>query len=490
MGTHKFIAFDLGATSGRSIAGYLNGDKLEMKELTRFPNAMINVRGHLHWNIFSLFEHLKDGLREFRKVEGCDPESIAVDTWGVDFGLLAPDGSILGVPYAYRDSRTNGMVEEFFKLVPRKKVYELTGIQIMQINSLFQLFAMKKANSPLLNAASDILFMPDLINYLFTGVKKSEFTHASTSQMLNPRTRKWEKTLLDAMGVDVKMLQEVVLPGTVIGHLSDDVCKETGAGKIPVVAVALHDTGSAIAAVPAEGSNWAYLSSGTWSLMGIETKEALINEKTEALNFTNEGGVEGTFRFLKSLTGLWLLEQCKKVWSAKKDFTYPELVEMAKASKPFQCLVDPDAPDFMAPDNMEDAIREYCRKTGQHVPTTEGETVRCIFDSLALKYRSVLDSLREVSPNPIEKLHVIGGGSKNAFLCQLTANATGIPVLAGPSEATALGNIMVQAMALGVVKSLKEIRQVIGKSVNPDVYNPQDTDAWETAYKTFVKIAG
>lgn len=489
MNKHKFLAFDLGATSGRSIAAYLTGDKLEMKELTRFPNGMINVRGHLHWDIFSLFEHLKEGLRAFRQSEGCDPESIGIDTWGVDFGLLASDGSILGIPYAYRDSRTDGMMEEFFKLVPRDKVYDLTGIQFMQFNSVYQLFAMKKANSPLLNAATDLLFIPDLLNYLFTGVKKSEFTFATTSQLFNPKTRTWEKSLFDAMGVDMKIMQEIVLPGTVIGKVSADVAQETGAGEIPVVSVALHDTGSAIAAVPAEGSNWAYLSSGTWSLMGIETREALINARTSELNFTNEGGVEGTYRFLKNITGMWLLEQCRKVWSqAQKDFSYPQLIEMALAAKPFQSLVDPDAPDFMAPADMTEAIRQYCAKTGQHVPASEGEFVRCIFDSLALKYRSVIDMLREVSPNPIEKLHVIGGGSKNAFLNQLTANAIGMPVLAGPSEATALGNIMVQAMALGVVKSLAEIRQVIRKSVQPDVFNPQDTAAWEEAYKQYQKV--
>jgi rhamnulokinase len=487
MKKHLFLAFDLGATSGRSIAGTLTGDQLEMKELTRFPNAMITVRGHLHWDIFSLFDHLKEGLRAFRQAEGRDPDSIGIDTWGVDFGLLSADGSILGIPYAYRDSRTDGMMDEFFKLVPRKKVYELTGIQFMQFNSLFQLFAMKRANSSALNAATDLLFIPDLLNYLFTGVKKSEFTFATTSQMFNPKTRNWDKTLFDALGVDMKIMQDIVLPGTVIGKLSDDIRKETGAGAVPVVSVALHDTGSAIAAVPAEGENWAYLSSGTWSLMGIETREALINEKTEALNFTNEGGVEGTFRFLKNITGMWLLEECRKTWATKKNFSHPELENMAKDAKPFQCFVDPDAPDFMAPDDMPEAIRQYCKKTKQYVPASEAEIVRCIFDSLALKYRSVLDMLREVSPHPIEKLHVIGGGSKNLLLCQLTANAIGIPVLAGPSEATALGNIMVQAMAVGAVKSLAEIRQVIGKSVKPDVYTPQETAQWEVAYKRFVE---
>jgi rhamnulokinase len=488
MKKHTFLAFDLGATSGRSIAGYLEGDKLEMKELTRFPNGMINVRGHLHWDIFGLFEHLKDGLKAFRKQEGCDPECIGIDTWGVDFGLLAEDGSILGIPYAYRDARTDGMMDEFFKLVPRDKVYGLTGIQFMQFNSLFQLYAMKKENHPFLKMATDLLFIPDLLNYLFTGTKKSEFTFATTSQLFNPKTRGWEKSLFDAMGVDVKLMQDIVMPGTILGKLSKNIQSECGVGEIPVVSVALHDTGSAIAAVPAEGKNWAYLSSGTWSLMGIETKEALINEKTLAMNFTNEGGVEGTYRFLKNITGMWLLEEAKKTWAAKKDYTYPELVKMATEAKAFQCFVDPDAPDFMAPENMPEAIRQYCKKTGQYVPASESEIVRCIFDSLALKYRSVVELLNGVSPNPIEKLHVIGGGSKNEFLCQLTANAIGMPVLAGPSEATALGNIMVQAMAMGHVKSLAEIRQVIGKSVKPKVFEPQDSAKWNEAYQKFAAV--
>jgi rhamnulokinase len=380
------------------------------------------------------------------------------------------------------------MMDEFFKLVPRKRVYELTGIQFMQFNSLFQLFAMKRANSSLLNTATDLLFIPDLLNYLFTGVKKSEFTFSTTSQMLNANTKTWEKSLFDAMQVPVSIMQEIVMPGTIIGKVSTDIAREAGVGQVPLVAVALHDTGSAIAAVPAEGTNWAYLSSGTWSLMGIETHKALINEKTEALNFTNEGGVEGTFRFLKNITGLWLLEQCRKTWSEKKDYAYNEIIDMAKAAKPFRCFVDPDASDFMNPDDMPAAIRQYCNKTGQPAPSNESEIIRCIFDSLALKYRQVLDMLREVSPHPIEKLHVIGGGSKNAFLCQLTANAIGIPVLAGPSEATALGNIMVQAMAMGCVKSLAEIRNVVSQSVKPDAYSPQDIVQWETAYKKFREV--
>ena len=466
-----FIAFDLGATSGRAIAGTLAGSKIEMEEISRFSNGIIPVGDHFHWNILGIYNILKNSLKTCAQEGKYKPESIGIDTWGVDFGLLAADGSLLGEPYAYRDPHTNGMMEEYFKLVPREKVYDLTGIQFMQFNSLFQLFAMKRNGSSLLEAAKDLLFLPDMLNYLFTGVKKAEFTIASTSQMLNPKTMTWANELFDAFGAPVSLMQEIVLPGTIVGKLSDAIAKETGIGKIPVVAVGSHDTASAIAAVPAEGENWAYLSSGTWSLMGIETRKPLVNKETEEMNFTNEGGIEGTFRFLKNITGLWLLEQCRKEWE-HENLSYDRLMDMAKAEETSQSFVDPDAPDFMNPENMVEAISNYCSRTGQKAPETIGQFVRCIFESLALKYKYTLDLLKKVSPHPIEKLHVIGGGSKNAYLCQLTANATGIPVIAGPAEGTAMGNLLVQAMALGHISSLADIRKVVRNSVETQTYLP------------------
>jgi rhamnulokinase len=490
MNPHTFIAFDLGATSGRAIAGTLADGKMTMEEIARFNNSMITVGEHFHWNILGIFDILKNSLKSCATEGKYQPESIGIDTWGVDFGLLAGDGSLLGEPYAYRDPHTTGMMDEFFKLVPREKVYELTGIQFMQFNSLFQLFTMKRNCSSLLAAAKDLLFLPDLLNYLFTGVKKAEFTIASTSQMLNPKTMTWAKELFDAFGAPLSLMQEMVLPGAVVGRLTDNIAKETGIGKIPVIAVASHDTAAAIAAVPAEGENWAYLSSGTWSLMGIETKKALIDKETEAMNFTNEGGVEGTFRFLKNITGMWLLEQCRKDWSSQKDYSYTELVDMAKAEKPFRYFVDPDAPDFMNPESMADAIKKYCSRTGQTSPETAGQYVRCIFESLAMKYRYTLDLLKRVSPHSIEKLHVIGGGSRNAYLCQFTANAIGMPVIAGPAEGTAMGNLLVQAMALGYLKSLAEIRQVVRNSVVTETYQPQDVDQWNKAYRQFLAVIG
>jgi rhamnulokinase len=482
-----FIAFDLGATSGRAIAGTLADGKIAMEEISRFENGIIPVGDHFHWNILGIYNILRNSLKTCAQEGKYLPESIGIDTWGVDFGLLAKDGSLLGEPYAYRDPHTNGMMDEYFKLVPREKVYELTGIQFMQFNSLFQLFAMKRAGSSLLESAQDLLFLPDLLNYLFTGVKKAEFTIASTSQMLNPKTMTWATELFDAFGAPVSLMQELTLPGTIVGTLTDAIAKETGIGKIPVVAVGAHDTASAIASVPAEGENWAYLSSGTWSLMGIETRKPLIDKETEAMNFTNEGGIEGTIRFLKNITGLWLLEQFRKVWE-QENWSYNQLVDMAKAEKAFLCYVDPDAPDFMNPENMVVAISGYCSRTGQKAPETAGQFVRCIFESLALKYRHTIESLKKVSPHPIEKLHVIGGGSKNAYLCQFTANAIGMPVIAGPAEGTAMGNLLVQAMALGHLHSLADIRKVVRNSVETETYLPQDTDEWDKAYERLQSI--
>ena len=488
MNSNQYLAFDLGAGSGRAIAGTYSNGKVRLQEISRFSSEMINVLGHYHWDIYRLYDLLKDSLKTVALKSDFNPVSIGIDTWGVDYGLLAEDGSILEIPYAYRDSRTDGAMEQFFKLIPREKVYQLTGIQFMQLNTLFQLYAAKRDNLSIMKIATDLLFIPDLLNYLFTGKKTSEFTFATTSQLFNPIKMAWEGELFDALGISMSIMQKIVMPGTIISELSGNICQETGINGIPVIAVALHDTGSAIAAVPAEGKNWAYLSSGTWSLMGIELDKPLISEKTQALNFTNEGGVEGTFRFLKNITGLWLLQQSKKEWATKKDYSYEELVEMAKKQKPFRCFVDSDARELMNPINMPDEIRVYCKRTGQYVPQNEGEIVRCIFDSLAFKYRNVFDQLKQVSPFPIEKLYVIGGGSKNQFLCQLTANAIGIPVVAGPAEATAYGNIMVQAMAMGHVKSLSQIREVIRNSVECVTFYPEETSIWENAYINYMTV--
>jgi len=484
----SFFAFDIGATSGRSILGTLENGRLQMKELTRFPNQMLQIGEHLHWNIYALFEHLKAGLVA-AKNEGVEITSIGIDTWGVDFALIAEDGTILGAPYAYRDPHTVNAPERYFKKIPREKVYELTGIQVMNFNSLYQLFALSQANNSLLKATKEILFMPDALAYMLTGNKVVEYTIASTSQMLNPRTKKFENELLEMAGVNPAILGDIVMPGHVIGTLRDDIAEESELGKVQIVAVAGHDTASAVAAVPASNENFAYLSSGTWSLMGIEVKDAIINEQTAKLNFTNEGGIEGTTRFLKNITGMWLLEQCLKEW--KKEgitYAYEKLVQMAETVPAFKSLIDPDHISFANPVSMSQAIRDYCAASGQVVPVSHAELVRCIFESLALKYHYVLGKLKGLAPFQIEKLHVIGGGSKNPLLNQWTANAISIPVIAGPSEATAIGNIMIQAKAAGCVDSLQEMRRIIGESVQLDEFVPENTELWTEAYQQFLKI--
>ena len=486
--TRNFLAFDIGASSGRAILGTISDHKLSLKEIHRFDNQMVEINGSFYWNIFSLFGELKTGLKKCVRDFGIQPESVGVDTWGVDIALLDRNGMIVGLPYAYRDPRTDTAMEEVFKIIPKKELYLMTGIQLMQFNTLFQLYAYKRDRSPLLEITTDILFMPDALGYLFSGIMKNEFSIASTSQFLKPGKLEYDQRLFDAIGFNIELMQELVLPGTVLGTIKVDIQKETGSTAIPVVAVAAHDTASAIASVPATGRNWAYISSGTWSLMGIESDEPLISEEIQKLNFTNEGGVEGTTRFLKNIMGLWLLQECRRNWSAEHDYSWPEMVEMSLKAQPFKCLIDPDAREFLNPGDMPAAIAAFCAKTGQRVPETHGEVIRTIFESLAMKYRSTLDSIRDVSAIEIEKIHIIGGGANNELLCQYASNATNLQVYAGPTEATAIGNIMMQAKALGAVSSLEEIRQMVFGSFETKIFNPQDADLWNIEYQRFKNL--
>jgi rhamnulokinase len=488
MSGRYFLAFDLGAESGRAVLGTLENETIRIQELHRFPNGPLSVLGHLHWNIFNLFEDIKKGMKIGASEISAGLESLAVDTWGVDFGLLAGDGNILGLPYAYRDPRNVPAMRKFLEIFPKERIYELTGIQFMPFNSLFQLYALTLENSAFLKAATDLLFMPDLFTYFLTGVKTTETTIASTSQLYNPRSGSWNEELFSALGISRSIMQSPLPPGTVIGPILPAVSRETGLGDVPAVATAGHDTGSAVAAVPALGKNWAYISSGTWSLMGIESPHPLITPRTLQLNFTNEGGIAGTTRFLKNVTGLWLVQQCRKKWSSDRPLSYDEMRDMAASATPFKAMIDPDAPDFLNPPDMPAAIQNFCRKTGQEVPSAPGEILRCAVESLALKYRMVLEELRQVSPHPIEKIHVIGGGSQHITLCQFTADATALPVIAGPAEATAIGNIMGQALALGYVRSLDEIRAIIARSTELRTYEPRDTKRWQAAYDGFREI--
>ena len=483
-----FLAFDLGATSGRAVTVTLCGNKFDIEEIHRFPNGIMQLDGKYYWNVYSLYEELKKAL-QICVQRGIKPHSIGIDTWGVDFGYIAKDGSLLGLPRAYRDPYTDGAPEEYFKIIPRKELYASTGIQIMNFNSLFQLFSAKREGSVALEEAEHILFMPDLLTYLLTGKMVCEYTEASTSQILNPAKKEFEKRLLDASGINSKILLPLSLPGTLVGHLSDSVAQETGTGKIPVYAVAGHDTASAIAAIPSLDKEFAYLSSGTWSLMGIECENPIINEESYRHNFTNEGGIDGTTCFLKNITGMWLLEQCRKEWEREGvNYSYPQIVELATAAEPFRSFIQPDAAVFANPASMSAAITRFCEETGQPAPQTHAQFIRCIFESLALCYRDTLETMRVLSPHEIKRLHIIGGGSKNALLNQLTANALGIPTVAGPAEATAIGNCMVQARAAGLVGDRWEMRRMIAQMEPPVIFEPQDTLLWQQAYDRYKAI--
>ena len=483
MDTNQFLAFDFGADSGRAVIGTLENNKISLRDISRFPTRMMEVNGSLHWNILRFLEEMKKSLEVCANDKSLQLASIGIDTWGVDFGLLAGDGSLAGIPFGYRDSRTDGMMEEVFKHIPLEEIYKLTGIQFMQLNSLFQLYSMVKNDSPQLKIATDLLFMPDLMNYLLTGIKKNEFTISSTSQLLNPVNLSWEKEIFSSLSIPVDIMQDIGKPGTLLGTLSGSIQKETGIGDVPVALVTSHDTASAIAAIPAKGKNWAYISSGTWSLMGIETDRPLINEQTLQMDFTNEGGAENTFRFLKNIMGMWLLQECKRIWDRDKEYSYPELVKMAENAPPFKAIINPDHQGFLKPDDMTLAIHDYCKSTGQSSPENVGEFARVIMESLALKYRQTLEQLQKVSPHPIEKIHIIGGGSQNQLLCQFTADATGTTVVAGPAEATATGNLLMQAKALGKITSMDEIRTIVRNSFVCSTYHPKGNKAqWDVAF--------
>lgn len=488
MATGNFLAFDLGASSGRAMLGTILEHKLHLTEIHRFENRMVEIDNHFYWNIFSIFDELKTGLKKCIRDFGVQPDSIAIDTWGVDFAFVDKDGMIASLPFAYRDRRTDDAMDEFFKIIPKEELYLMTGIQLMQFNSLFQLYINHQTKASQYEVGKDLLFMPDALSYLFCGVKKNEFSIASTSQLLKPGKLAYEERLFEAMGVNMSMMQEIILPGTTLDNIRPEVQKETGSKPIPVIAVASHDTASAIASVPATGKNWAYISSGTWSLMGIESERPLISKEILDLNFTNEGGVEGTTRFLKNIMGMWLLQECRRVWSHEVTYSWIEMVNLSLQAEQFKCLIDPDDSSFLNPPDMPKAITNYCLKTGQTPPASHGEFVRCIFESLAMKYRLTLDSIRSIISYPIEKVHIIGGGANNELLCQYSANAMGIPVVAGPTEATAIGNILIQAKAMKAVASLEEIRAMVENSFDTKNFLPQDSMVWNDQLEKFKKI--
>ena len=485
-----YFAVDLGATSGRTILGTLVDGRLEQEELTRFPNNLIETGGHFYWDIYALYLEMIKGLQVVGK-RGIDITSIGIDTWGVDFVFIGDDDALLRNPMAYRDPHTFAAIDDYLtNVMDRKTVYDITGIQFMNFNSLFQLHAMRKAGNTAMKNCKKILFVPDALSWMLTGEAVCEYTIASTSQMLDPRTGDLSEKLIKSVGLTRDHFGRMVQPGTKIGVLTEEVQKMTGLGAVPVIAVAGHDTGAAVAAVPAKNEQFAYLSSGTWSLMGIETKEAIINERSYGLNFTNEGGIEGTTRFLKNICGMWLYERCRKEWPEEvRKLSHPELQGSAMAVEPFRSIINPDDNDFANPSSMIEAIQQYCRETDQAVPETPAEICRCIFDSLALRYRQVFGWLKDFASFPLDVLHVIGGGSLNKYLTQFTADALGVEVLAGPQECTAIGNIMLQAKASGDVSDIWAMRAIIANSVEMVPYHPTgDKAAWEQAYEKYLKV--
>ena len=490
MSKKYYFAVDLGATSGRTILGTLVDGRLEQEELTRFPNNLIETGGHFYWDIYALYFEMIRGLKEVAH-RGITLTSIGIDTWGVDFVFIGDDGAILRNPMAYRDSHTFGRMEEYLEeVVSQREVYDITGIQFMNFNSLFQLYAMRKDANSAMKMAEKVLFVPDALSWMLTGEAVCEYTIASTSQMLDPRTGDLSEKLIESVGMKRSQFGRMVQPGTQIGVLTEEVQNITGLGAVPVIAVAGHDTGAAVAAVPAKNEQFAYLSSGTWSLMGIETKDAIINNRSYELNFTNEGGIEGTTRFLKNICGMWLYERCRKEWPEEvRQLSHPELQGSAMQVEAFRSIINPDDKAFANPPSMIGAIQQYCRETNQPVPETPAEICRCIFDSLSLRYRQVFGWLKEFADFDINVLHVIGGGSLNKYLTQFTADACDVEVLAGPQECTAIGNIMLQAKASGDVADIWQMRAIIANSVEMVPYHPSgDKAAWDAAYEKYLII--
>ncbi len=486
MAERKVLAVDFGASSGRGMLGEYDGQRIRVKELHRFANDPVVVNGTMYWDVLRLFHEIKQGI--LKSKEYGTAESIGVDTWGVDFGLLDGQGYLLDNPVHYRDGRTQGMVEKSFAKIPQEDFYQLTGIQFMEINTVFQLMALKEQRPELLARAESMLMMPDLFNYFLSGVKASERSIVSTTQMGDPQQCGWVEEVVAKLELPRRILGEVVPTGTVIGKLQTAIQEELSVGELAVVAVAGHDTQCAMAAVPAQTEDFIFLSSGTWSLLGTELAEPVVTKQSAKLNLTNETGMAGKTSFLKNIIGLWLIQESRRQWLKEgKEYSFAQLEDIAEAAEPFQCLIDPDAPVFAPAGNMPERIRAYCRETGQKVPQSEGEIVRCINESLALKYRYVMEEIKACTGKEYEAIHVVGGGVKSELLCRFTAHACGTRVVAGPAEATVYGNMVIQLMAGGAIADLKQARQVVAASETPLVYEPGDRDAWEQAYAGYVK---
>lgn len=483
----RVLAFDFGASSGRAIIGIYDGDKITLEEVHRFTNDPVEVQGTIYWDILRLFHEVKQGIIKAKNAGGFD--SIGVDTWGVDFGLIDEFGCLLENPIHYRDRRTNGILEEAFKLIPREELYGITGIQFMELNTVFQLLALKKYRPHMLERADKLLFMPDLFTYMLTGKKVTEYSIATTSQMVDLATRGWSGTVLEKLGIPDKLLNEIVPSGTVAALLSGGVCEECGVASVPVISVCGHDTQAALTAIPSAEKDFAFISSGTWSLFGTELDEPIINEKAIHMNVTNEGGYGYSIGFLKNIIGLWLIQESRRHWNRHgNDYSYADLERLALEAEPFKCFINPDAPEFLPHGNIPERVRAYCQNTGQPVPQSVGEVVRCIYESLAMKYRLTFEKLMDCTGKDYSAIHVIGGGTKDTLLCQMTANSCGRKVLAGPIEATVLGNIVVQLLATGEIESIAKAREIVARSEGVKEYLPKESAKWKEAYERALKV--
>lgn len=483
----NYLAFDLGAESGRAILGTLADGRLTLEELHRFLNQPVTLPDGIYWDAHRLFFEITEGLRIAGRQRHLPLDGVAVDTWGVDYGLLGADGSLVENPRHYRDPRTSGLMEKTFAVVSREEVFRQTGVQFMELNTLYQIHAAKLNRAPGLTTATKLLFMPDLLNYWLSGVARTELTIASTSQFYNPVTKTWAMPLLDSLGLPLSIFGEIVPPGTRLGDLREELQQRSGLGRVPVFATAGHDTAAAVAAVPFEDENGVYISSGTWSLMGVELARPLINERVLDYNFTNEIGVGGRVRFLKNIAGLWLVQECRRVWQlAGQEYSYDELTRLASAAPAFTTVINPDA--FLTPGRMPDRIAEYCRKTGQPVPEQPGGMIRAILESLALRYRQVLDILEDLLGRQLKTIHIVGGGSKNQLLNHLVAAATDRQVIAGPAEATAAGNILVQALGEGSLETLEAAREVVRRSFGLERVAADHNPLWDEAYCRFREL--
>lgn len=490
MADPSFLAIDLGAESGRAILGRIGDrERLTLDEIHRFPNGPVRVGKHIHWDVLRLWTEIQNSLRIAAETGGYSLAGIGLDTWGVDFGLLDASDQLIGNPFHYRDGRTDGMVEASCQIVPREEIYKQTGIQFMQLNTLFQLFALRQANDPALQMARTLLTIPDLFNFWLTGCKANEYTIATTTQCYNTREHRWATELLTALDIPGEVFGQIIQPGLVLEQLRGSVAEDTACSRIPVIAVGSHDTASAVAAVPAERDDFIYISSGTWSLIGIESDEPIINDNSLKYNLTNEGGVCNTIRFLKNIMGMWLLQESRRQWAKSgKNYSYDDLTNLAAQAPAFKSFLFVGDHRFLAPGDMVDRIQVFCRETEQPIPQTHAEVVRCILESLALEYRWGMEKLRELSGRALPVIHIIGGGSRNGLLNQLTADATGCEVIAGPVEATAIGNILLQAIALGHLSSLMEGRALVRRSFDVTSYEPQNHSAWDESYSRYLDL--